>query len=61
MRTLHFDDVHDTLKGQFVEIQTVAHVIVGGNGLRVIVHHHAAVALLADSAECLHAAPVELY
>ncbi len=60
IRLLHVDDIHNTLECQLIEIETVAHVIVGRNGLRVIVYHHRAVALLADSIESLHATPVEL-
>ena len=40
MGRLKFDDVHDTLKSEFVKIKTVAHVIVGGNRLRIVVDHH---------------------
>ena len=60
IRLLHIDDIHNTLECQLIEIETVAHVIVGRNGLRVIVYHYRAVALLADGIESLHATPVEL-
>ena len=53
--------VHHTLKGQLVEVEAVAHVIVGGNSLRVVVYHHRAVAFFADGLQGLHTAPVELY
>ena len=61
VRILQFEDVHHTLEGQLVEVEAVAHIIVCGDGFRVVVYHHAAVALLADGVQCLHTAPVELY
>ncbi len=61
MRILQFDDVHHTFKCQLIKIETVTHVIVGRHGLRVVVDHDAAVALLADGVERLHATPVELH
>ena len=60
-RVLQFDDIHNTLECQFVEIQTVAHVIISGNGLGIIVYHNRAVALFADSVESLYTTPVELH
>ena len=61
VRVLQVEDVHDTLEGELVEVEAVAHVVVGGHGLGVVVNHHTAVALLADGVQGLHAAPVELY
>ena len=60
IRLLKVDDIHDTLEGQFVEIKTVAHVIIGRNGLWVVVDHHALMTLLAGSLECIDRTPVEL-
>ena len=34
-----FDDVHNALEGEFVKVEPVAHVIVGGDGLGVVVDH----------------------
>ena len=61
MRVLQFEDIHHALEGEFVEVKTVAHIVVGGNGLWVVVDHHGAVAVLADGLERLYAAPVKLY
>ena len=58
---LQLEDIHHALESQLVEIEAVAHVVVGGDGLRVVVNHHGAVSVLADSLERLHAAPVELH
>ena len=60
MRLFQVDDVEHTLKGQLVEVETVAHVIVCRYGFRIIVNHHTAPALLTDGAESLHTTPVEL-
>ena len=40
MRLLHLDDIHHTLEGQLVEVETVAHIVVGRYGLWVVVDHH---------------------
>ena len=61
MRLLHLDDIHHTLEGQLVEVETVAHIVVGRYGLWVVVDHHRAPAFLADGVQCLNATPVELY
>ncbi len=37
MRLLQVDDIHHTLEGQLIEVETVAHIVVGRYGLRVIV------------------------
>ena len=60
MRILHVDDVHNTLECEFVEIQTVAHIVVGRHSLRVIIDHDRAIAMLANSIQCLYTTPVEL-
>ena len=44
---LDLDDVHDALEGEFVEIEAVAHVVVGADGLWVVVDHDGLVALVA--------------
>ena len=61
MRIFQFENVHDTLEGEFVEIETVAHVIIRRYGLGVVVNHDAAITFLADGVQRLHTAPVELY
>ena len=61
MGILEFDDVHDALEGEFVEIETIAHVVVCGDSLGIVVDHHGAVSLAADGVEGLYATPVELY
>ena len=61
MRVLQFDDVHHTLEGEFVKVEAVAHVVVGGDCLRVVVDHHRTVAILPDSVKCLNTTPVKLY
>ena len=58
---LQLEDIHHALEGQLVEIKAVAHVVVGGDGLGVVVYHHGAVSVLANGLERLHAAPVELH
>ena len=61
MRLLHIYDIHDTLKGKFVEIQTVTHVIVRRHCLRIIVYHYTAVTFFANCIKSLYATPVKLY
>ena len=61
MRSLKVDDIHYTLECQLVEVETVTHIIVGRNSLRVVVDHYRAIPLLADCVKCLNTTPVELY
>ena len=61
MGALEFDNVHDALEGEFIKIEAVAHVVVGGDGLGIVVDHHRAVAQFANGVQSLHAAPVELH
>ena len=44
-------NVEDALERKLVEIETVTDVIVGRYSLRIIVHHHGSVTLLADGVE----------
>ena len=60
VRILQVEDIHDALESEFVKIKAVAHVVVGRYSFRIVVNHHTAITFLADSIECLHAAPVEL-
>ena len=60
MRVLHLDDIHHTFEREFLEIETVAYVVVGGNGLRVVVDHHRTETVVADGVKGLYAAPIEL-
>ena len=59
-RYLKVDDIHDALKGELVEIQSVAEVVVGRYRLGIVVDHHRAIAFLAQRVECLHTTPVKL-
>ncbi len=58
---LEVDDVEHTLEREFVEVETVAHVVVGGDGLRVVVDHDALVAQAAGCVDGVDRAPVELH
>ena len=60
VRLFQVDDIHHTLECQLIEVETVAHIVVGRYGLRVIVDHHRAPTLLTDGIQCLHTTPVEL-
>ena len=57
---LKVDYVEHALKRELVEIETVAHVIVGRYGLRVVVDHDRLVALLASGIDGIDRTPVEL-
>ena len=56
---LQLIDVHHPFKGELIEIEPVAHVIVCRHGLRVVVDHHTAVPFFPDGVQCIHRAPVE--
>ena len=61
LRAFEVDDVHHTLEGQFVEVEAVAHVIVGGDGLRIVVYHHAWATLIAHGLQSIDRTPVEFH
>ena len=55
------DDIKYALETQLVEVEAVAHVIVGGYGLGVVVYHDALVAELAGRLYGVDRTPVELH
>ena len=59
-RCFEIQHVHHALERQLVEVQTVAHIVVGRNGLGVVVDHHRLIAQLAGGLDSIHRAPVEL-
>ncbi len=61
MGLLKLENIHHAFKRKFVEVEAVAHVVVRRHGLRIIVYHHRAPALLLDGHKRVHRAPVELY
>ena len=61
MRILKFQNIHHTLEGQFVEVQTVAHIVVRRYGFRIIVNHDTAPSLFANGIQSLYATPVKFY
>ncbi|EJX09160.1 hypothetical protein EVA_02729 [gut metagenome] len=52
-------DIHHTFECQLVEVKTVAHIVVGRNGFRIVVDHDRTVTFLADSIQCLNTTPVK--
>mmetsp|Transcript_39184 Transcript_39184/g.118391 ORF Transcript_39184/g.118391 Transcript_39184/m.118391 type:complete len:327 (-) Transcript_39184:3231-4211(-) len=58
---LEIADLAHRLKRQLLEIQAVALVVIGGDGLWVAIDHHCAVACFAQGAHRTHGAPVELH
>ena len=40
MRLLKIKNVHDTLISELIEIEAITHVIIGGNGLGIVINHH---------------------
>ncbi len=59
-RRLQLDHIEHALQRKFVEIQAVAHVVVGRNGLRVVVNHDRFVTQLASGVDGVNRTPVEL-
>ena len=53
-------DVEDALERELLEVEAVALVVVGRDGLRVVVDHHGLLAHLAQRADRRDGAPVEL-
>ena len=59
-RLLHGDDVHDILRVQGLEVQPVGGVVVGGDGLRVVVDDDHVVAQLLQGPHAVDGGVVEL-
>ena len=60
LRPLQLDHGQHVLQRQRLEVEPVGGVVVGGDGLRVAVHHHGVAAELAHRHRGVHAAVVEL-
>ena len=61
MRLLDIDDIHHTFKCKFVEIETVAHIIIGRYCLGVVVYHHRAPTLFFHCLKRIHTTPVKFH
>ena len=59
-RFFDVDDVEHALQRQFIEVEAVAHVVVGRHGFGVIVDHHALITLSAGGLDGVYRTPVEL-
>ena len=59
MRSFKIYNIHDTLKSQFVEIETVTHIIICTYGLRIIVNHYRTITFLANCIQSLNTTPVK--
>ena len=59
-RLLHGDDVHDILRVQGLEVQPVGGVVVGGDGLRVVVDDDHVIAQLLQRPDAVDGGVVEL-
>ena len=61
MRIFQFEDIHYSFKGEFVEVEAIAHIVVRRYGFGVIINHDATIPLLTDGIQCLHATPVKFH
>ena len=60
-RIFQVDDVQNPLKRQFVKIQTVAHIVVGGYGFGIVINHNRLVTEFAGGIDGIDATPIELH
>ena len=60
-RLFEVDYIKYTFERKFVEVETVAHIIVSRNRFRVVVNHDRLVTQFAGSLNCIHRAPVKFY
>ena len=51
--------VHNPLEGEFIEIEPVAHIIVCGDGFRIVIDHDGAVTLIVYCLQGIHTTPVK--
>ena len=56
-----FRYVQNRFQREFIEVQAVAHVVVGRNGFRIAVYHHAPVSFRLNGFNRADAAPVKLH
>ena len=61
IRTFQVENIHYALKRKFIEIETIAHIIVGRNCFGIIINHDRTIALLTNGIERLYTTPVEFY
>ncbi len=57
---LEINDIKHTFKRKFVEVETVAHVIVSRYSLRIVIDHNGLIAELAGCLDSIDRAPVKL-
>ena len=56
-----FRYVQNRFQREFIEVQSIAHVVVGRNGFRIAVYHHAPVSFRLNGFNRADAAPVKLH
>ena len=61
MRMLDLEYVQHPFKGQLIEIQAVAHVIIRGDRLRIVIDQDAPVPMFLDRLEARYRTPVEFH
>ena len=61
MRIFEVENIEHPLESQFVEIEAVAHVVIGRYRFGIIIDHDTAVSLLAYGIEGVYPAPVKFY
>jgi len=54
-------NIHHTLERQFVEIKTIAGIVIRTHRLRIIINHHRTVSHLIDRIQSTDPTPVEFY
>ena len=59
-RLLQIHHVEHTLQREFIEVETVAHIVVGRYGLGIVVDHDRLIAQLTGGVDGIHRTPVEL-
>ncbi|MPM32623.1 hypothetical protein SDC9_79188 [bioreactor metagenome] len=61
MRIFEFVDIHYPFISKLIEIEPVTHIIIGGNGFRIIIDHDPSPSALPDSLKSIHRTPVKFY
>ena len=61
MRIFQFENIHYPFKGQFIEIESVTHIVICRNSLGIVVYHYTPIALFTYCVQRLDSTPIEFH
>ena len=61
MWRFQFENIHYPFKGQFIEIESVTHIVICRNSLGIVVYHYTPIALFTYCVQRLDSTPIEFH